>query len=138
MKKIIFITLLLILISSNAMAFNELKAGNIVNELKNELPMTNIQFFTAENDTNELLGRPSQYIGKASWKDSRFEDAGGTVEVFKNNKDLKNRKEYLESVFEEYPIFVQYMYVHENAILRVDKSLTPAQAEKYKTNLENL
>ena len=138
MKKILFITLLLILISSNVMAFNELEAGNIVNQLKKEMPMTNIQVFTAENDPNEFLGRPGQYIGKASWKDSRFEDAEGTVEVFKNNKDLQNRKKYLESVFEEYPTFVQYVYVHKNAILRVDKELTPDQAEEYKTNLNKL
>jgi len=138
LKKLIFILFILVLFTSNVMAFNELEAEYIVNELKEELSITNIKVFNAKNDPNELLGRPGQYIGKASWKDSRFEDAGGTVEVFKNNSDLQNRKEYLESVFEEYPIYVQYMYVHKNAILRIDKNLTPDQAEEYKVNLNNL
>ncbi|SDN20846.1 hypothetical protein SAMN04488599_1792 [Halanaerobium congolense] len=138
MKKFIFILFILVLFTSNVMAFNDLEAEYIVNELKEELPMTNIKVFNAENDPNEFLGRPGQYIGKASWKDSRFEDAGGTVEVFKDNKDLQNRKEYLESVFEEYPTYLQYIYVHKNAILRVDKNLTPDQAEEYKLNLDKL
>ena len=107
-----------------------------------ELPVGKTIIYDEETCPNNLLGRPGQYIGKADWEDTRVDQygdylTGGTIEVFKDESTLAKRKEYLEPFLEE-AMFLQYMFIHKNVIVRVDKELTPTQAEDYKDALESL
>jgi len=105
------------------------------------LPIQNVVVYNLETCPNNLLGRPGQYIGKASWEDARTEKydtffSGGTVEVFANKKDLNNRKNYLEeSPFTALVPLKQYVYVYNNALIRIDFDLTPEEAEEYRKAL---
>lgn len=89
-------------------------------------------------DGNKLLGRPNQYISKVNFIDSRLEQTdpenpnGGTIEVFNNSSDLEKRKKHNEMVMEQYPIFTEYLFVHDNYIIRLSYDLTKDQAEEYK------
>jgi len=107
-----------------------------------ELPVGETIIYDEETCPNSLLGRPGQYVGKADWEDTRVEQygdslIGGTVEVFEDEETLIKRKEYIEPFLEE-TMFLQYMFIHKNVIVRVDKELTPSQAEEYKDALESL
>ena len=107
-----------------------------------ELPVGETIIYDEETCPNNLLGRPGQYIGKADWEDTRVEQfgdslTGGTIEIFEDEATLVKRKEYLEPFLEE-AMFLQYMFIHKNVIVRVDKELTPSQAEEYKDALESL
>lgn len=93
-----------------------------------DLPVGKIIIYDEETCPNNLLGRPGQYVGKADWEDTRVEQysdtlTGGTIEIFKDADSLKKRKEYLEPFLEE-AMFLQYMFIHKNVIIRVDKELT--------------
>src|SRR5256885_634879 len=64
------------------------------------LPMANIVIYTAETDTNHLLGRPGQYTGKANWNDTRDPDTTDTysVELFATTDDLSRREQYVKAI----------------------------------------
>lgn len=118
-------------------AAKDLVANDYVDILKTaELPIDNIIIYTAETDANKLLGRPNQYISKTSFADTTIEQldktnpTGGSVEVFKNSQDAKKRKEYIDEIGKSTPLFVEYSYLNDKALLRLDKSLTPEQAKK--------
>src|SRR5665648_70941 len=113
-------------------------AEGISDSFKNGgLPMTDIVVYTEETDTNKLMGRPNQYISKVNFMDSRVTDSkkGGSIEDFSNAKDAKNRNDYIESVTKDTLMLLQYMYLKGNALLRIDKDLTPTQAKEYETAL---
>ncbi len=98
--------------------------------------------YDEETCPNDLLGKPGQYIGKADWEDIRVEQygdflTGGTIEIFEDDATLVKRKEYLEPFLEE-AVFLQYMFIHKNVIIRVDKELTPSQVDEYKDAIESL
>jgi hypothetical protein len=120
-----------------------LTADSIIQSLKaGGLPIKNEVVFTDENDPNKLLGRPNQYVGKASWNDERDKDANPkdpncTVEVFDSIDAFERRKEYLEGVAKA-PMFAQYVFSHKNAVLRLDHALTPKQAAEYEKVLKAL
>lgn len=105
--------------------------------VKEGLPLSNITVYTEETDINEKLGRPGEYIGKVNWADTRYPDTMqddpelGTIEVFKTEEDLNDRKSYLEDIFEKMPMMEQYMYVSGLALMRLDFALTPSEAEEY-------
>ena len=95
--------------------------------------------YTEETDSNNLLGRPNQYTSKVNFADNRISqeyveenDAkGGTIEVFNNKTDMKKRKEYIEQISNSSSIFAQYIYSKGNVLLRLEKDLTPEQAQEY-------
>lgn len=122
----------------------EVKPETVLSTLKKAgIPVAKGVVYTAETDTNKLLGRPNQYIAKANWADSRLsqqqEDmAGGTVEIFKSEDDLKARKEYVERIGKAMPMMAQYQYQKGLVLIRLDKALTPAQAAEYEKALNNL
>lgn len=105
---------------------------------------------TAENDSNHLLGRPSQYTSKVTFSDSRiaksdaeiFEkgdvELGGAVEVFADGADAKARAAYIQAVTKSMPALIEYDYVHGAVLVRVSRFLTPAQAGEYKAAVEGL
>lgn len=122
-----------------------LSASDVLSAFKAAgLPINREIFYTAENDPNKLLGRPYQYSEKASWADTRVEqippDAlkGGTVEIFSSLEDLEKRREYVDRIIKAAPIYTQYQYVHKNALVRIDKDLTPQQAGEYEKALKGL
>lgn len=106
------------------------------------LPISGIVVYTEETDTNEMLGRPHGYIAKVNFDDDRFQDIKrtdfGTIELFDNSEDLEMRRSYVDEVTKAMPILIPYMYVHKNALLRLNKKLTPTQASEYKKVIENL
>ena len=120
-----------------------LTAEDVINRFKIlNIPIGKVIAYNEESCPNDLLGRPGQYIGKADWEDTRVEQfgdslTGGTIEVFDNQDALIKRKEYLEPFLEE-AMFLQYLFVHKNVIVRIDKELTPSQADEYKDALESL
>lgn len=118
----------------------ELTAEEIVNKLKEKNSnIGKIVVYTAETDLNGLLGRPNQYTSKVQFADNRLSQefveendaVGGTVEVFENEKDMNNRKEYIETISSQASIFAEYTYSAGNALLRLDNELTPEQAKEY-------
>lgn len=106
------------------------------------LPLQDVTVYTAENDPNSLLGRPGQYIEKANWNDSRYPaddpDGANTIEVFPDEAAMVKRRDYIASVTGDSPMLLQYMQAHRNALVRLDKQITPDQAAEYKRVLETL
>lgn len=100
------------------------------------LPIGTVQVYDANNDPNKLLGRPGQYTAKFNFADTRLEQpeddvTGGSIESFANDKDMKNRVEYVKSITEGTPMFAEYQYTNGLMFLRLDKGLTPDQAAEY-------
>jgi len=114
--------------------FNALKAAN--------LPMTDVEVYTEETDTNHLLGRPHQYVGKVNWADTRakdeFEKNPNTIEVFTNAEDLRARKTYIDAISKASPMFNQYIYDHKNVLVRLSHKLLPKDASEYERILKSL
>jgi hypothetical protein len=89
------------------------------------LSIENIEVSTAENDENKLLGRPNQYTSKINF-------TNGSIEVFANKEDAKNRKEYIDSIGKKMPLVAEYSYINDTGVLlRIDKKITPDDAKKY-------
>ena len=111
--------------------------------------------FDESNDPNKQLGRPNQYIEKASWPDPKIDPKfesdgyydpnidpdnfeGGTIEKFKNQADLNRRYTYIKNITLTMPIYNQYMYKKGLFLMRLDKEFTPAQAKEYEKELNRL
>lgn len=132
-------------VNANTTASQEssLTGKQVVDALKNAgIPITKEVVFTEETDPNKLLNRPNQYIEKISWDDARMKDSSGkenvTLEVFKNDGDLQDRKGYIEKVNKTASFFNQYIYVHKNVLLRINHQLLPKQAEEYEKVFKTL
>lgn len=97
--------------------------------------ITDVKIFTADTDTNKLLGRPGQYTGKVSWNDPRVTSKSyeSTIELFADKASMDARFTYLDGIIKSSPLFLQYMYRNDSrlAILRVPTDLTPTQAQAY-------
>lgn len=124
----------------NIITSKNMTAEEICNELKNNNNnIGKIVVYTEETDSNNLLGRPNQYTSKVNFADNRISqeyveenDAkGGTIEVFNNKTDMKKRKEYIEQISNSSSMFAQYIYSKGNILLRLEKDLTPEQAQEY-------
>lgn len=108
------------------------------------LPIGAVEVYDSSNDPNELLGRPGQYTGKASFADTRIGtevngvDGGGDVETFGDEASLTKRFEYLSLVADKPPLGGWYQYKAGNAILRVPFALTPEQAQQYDAAFQEL
>jgi hypothetical protein len=106
------------------------------------LPIGRVQYYTASSDPNKLLGRPSQYTGKANFKDRRLKaagfdvDNGGSVETFANKEDARRRFDYVRAIAKS-PLFAEYDYLEGVVLLRVSSDLTPAQARAYERALRD-
>jgi len=84
-----------------------------------------IEVTTADNDVNKLMGRPNQYTSKINF-------TNGSIEVFTNKEDAKNRKEYIDSIGKKLPLMAEYSYINDKGtLLRIKKDLTPDDAKKY-------
>lgn len=118
-------------------------AATIVQRLKAAgLPVGDVIVWNATTDPNHLLGRPNQYISKATFRDTRLPattspsvDAGGDVEVFANDADLQVRKNYIEAITKSSSLLVEYVFTFNVAMLRLGHVLTPDQAAEYQKAL---
>ncbi|MGI8404926.1 MAG: VWA domain-containing protein [Thermomicrobiales bacterium] len=110
------------------------------------LPIGNYVAYTAETDTNKLLGRPGQYIGKVNFiitsitsESTSYNIAdGGSIEVFENAAQAKSRGDYVATVTQSTPQFAEYDFLEGTVLLRLSSSLTPDQAEVYKMALKEI
>lgn len=117
---------------------NTMTAEEIIQVIKDKgLPVGTVVSYTAETDTNNLLGKPNQYTSKVNFEDTRIKDnkpddpLGGTIEVFNNKQDASARKKYIEDVTKDRPVLQQYMYLCDNILLRIENRLTIDQAKEY-------
>lgn len=125
-------------ISSTAAVNKQPTIEEIMSFLKGHLPIGDFIIYNEETDVNNLLGRPHGYIAKVNWEDTRLEQydpedpAGATLEIFSNAEDCTARKEYVDSVTQSFSPSVMYMYIINDVyFLRVNKDLTPSQADEY-------
>ncbi|APF24268.1 hypothetical protein [Clostridium butyricum] len=106
----------------------QLNAEEYGNKLKEAgLAIENVEVTTAENDKNELLGRPNQYTSKINF-------TNGSIEVFEKKEDAINRKDYIDGIGKKMPMLSEYSYINdEGVLLRINKDVTPEDAKKYET-----
>lgn len=107
------------------------------------LPIDNVVVYNEETDTNKLLGRPNQYVGKINFGDTRVKPKGGekspnSIEVFAKDEDLQSRKQYTENISKSASIFAQYIYAHKNVLVRLTHDLLPKDAAQYENVLKAL
>ncbi|RZT85572.1 hypothetical protein EV383_2445 [Pseudonocardia sediminis] len=103
---------------------------------------------TAKNDRNNLLGRPSGCTSAMTFTDSRVPaeqrdpdplstSNGGKVETFETADQAQARADYINKIAEAAPALAgEYNYVSGTSIVRVTRTLTPAQAAEYEAALE--
>jgi hypothetical protein len=121
-------------------------ASDVVNALKNDgLPIGDQLDYTAENDPDKLLGQPGLYISKVHFIDTTQQENtkvlmlnGGSVEVFNNNDDAKNRLNHLSKIAKSTPLFDEYDYVEGKVLLRLSKNLSPDHVKKYEDSLKKI
>lgn len=126
--------------------FDDMNASQILEKLKADgIPIGDIQVYDEDSDPNGLLGRPDEYISKASFLDTRVEDPygngyidgeididmGGTVETFNTAADAQAREKYISTVTSSSGIGKMYMYTFCNVVFRVGYDLKPSEAEEY-------
>jgi hypothetical protein len=126
----------------------EYTAKDVINKLKEAgLSIDKTVEFTEETDVNELLGRPGQYIAKANFSVKELEEngnpdmdieQGGSVEIFANEKDAKNRFDYISEVTKSSPMLSEYDYIHGKMILRLSNKVLPSKAKEYQKAFESL
>ena len=124
----------------------ELGPERVIEHLRaNQIPIGEVEVFTAENDPNTRLGRPGQYTGKANFHDTRFQmvkltdsefmnfrHSGGTVEIFATEEDLAARTTALDTALAQIPTAPpEYRYSQGTVLLRLGHVLTPEQAQQY-------
>ena len=113
-------------------------AETVIAQLKAAgLPVGEVVMYTAETDQNTLLGRPNQYVSKATFRDTRLPNtdpievtSGGSVETFATEADMLARKTYIEGIARS-PLFAEYDYGQGTILLRLSHTLTPDQATAY-------
>ena len=94
---------------------DHLTASDVLEKLKaTNSNIGNYIEYTEETDTNNLLGRPNQYISKINGADTRLEQTdennptGFSIEVFENNEDALARQEYINQIGAQMPMMVEY------------------------------
>jgi hypothetical protein len=110
------------------------------------LPIGDYVVYSAEDDPNELLGRPGQYIAKVNFIDTTVVDApiaydvaeGGSIEVFESQDLAQARSDYVQSVTQTVPTLIEYDFVVGTVLLRLSKSLTPDDAGAYEAALATI
>ena len=130
MKKLISILMcslmLFMFVGCSGGSAKKLTAEEYGNKLKEAgLAIENVEVTTAENDKNELLGRPNGYTSKINF-------TNGSIEVFANKEDATNRKEYIDNIGKKMPLVAEYSYINDSGtVLRIDKKVTPDDDKKY-------
>ncbi|MEQ7125321.1 hypothetical protein ABN034_12450 [Actinopolymorpha sp. B11F2] len=120
-------------------------AEQVTRQLAEAIPTVKLfRVYTAEDDPNDMLGRPGGYLSKTAFHDSRAKDEeleylekdaierGGSVEMFATEQEAKQRYEYLSEVVKAAAGLVgEYDYLSGTTVVRVSRFLTPDQAKEY-------
>ena len=102
--------------------------------------ITKVVYITEENDSNELLGRPTGYTSAAVLHDRRFSPGetdetsvnnGATIEVFSTARLADARKAYIDGISENLSLVAQYTHTLGPALIRADYRLSPSQWNRY-------
>ncbi|MCP1355421.1 hypothetical protein [Aneurinibacillus migulanus] len=124
-------------------------ASEVVKSMKESgLHIGKTETYTASNDPNNLLGRPGQYTSKVNFVDTSIKTDvinsievtnGGSVEMFDNEEDAKNRYDYISGIAKKMGgPFSEYDYLEGKVLIRVSKEFTPDQAKRYEKALKDI
>ena len=126
----------------------EYTAQDVIDVLKKEgLNIDKVVKYDEKTDTNELLGRPGQYIAKSNFSVKELEtnddsdidvSEGGSVEIFANAKDAKARYDYISEVSKGMSILSEYDYLNGKILLRLSNSILPSKAKEYEKAFNSL
>lgn len=115
-------------------------ALTVAERLQAAIPsVTLVTEVTENNDSNNLIGRPGQYLTAAWVADASADptqtgiDGGAVVEVFANAEDAQSRSTYIQDTLRSMgPAFgTEYHYFDGSVLLRVSGVLVPSQAALY-------
>jgi hypothetical protein len=115
-------------------------AMDLAKRLEAEIPtITAIVEVTEDNDANNLIGRPGQYVSAAWISDKAGApkatgiDGGAVIEVFATADDAQTRSEYIQGVLKEGGAMLgtEYHYLKDTRLLRVSGKLKPSSAKVY-------
>lgn len=116
---------------------NRVNAEQVVDALiDSDIDLLDWTIFDADTDPNKLLGRPGQYISKATFWDARIGDPergpdAGTIETFRTDRDLLDRMRYVTEIGRQMPMLVQYQFRRGLILLRLNNGFTPEAAKEY-------
>lgn len=117
-------------------------AMDVAKQLEGEIPtITAVTEVTEDNDANNLIGRPGQYVSaawitdKAGVSKETGIDGGAVVEVFATPENAQTRSEYIQSVLTEGGgvLGTEYHYLKDSRLLRVSGNLKPSSAKTYES-----
>lgn len=135
MKKrfLIVLTIVILVLSLGGCSkAKQMTAEDYAKKLKaSGLSIENLIVYNEETDENKLLGRPNQYTSKVNFDN-------GSIEVFENETDAKNRQDYINKVGETASLFSEYNYLKDNALLRINHELSPEDAKKYEEEFQKI
>lgn len=136
MKKrfLLLITMIILVLSFGgcSKASKDMTAEDYAKKLKDSgLSIDNLIVYDEETDENKLLGRPNQYTSKVNFDN-------GSIEVFENETDAKNRQDYINKIGESASLFSEYNYLKDNVLLRINHEVTPEEAEKYEKEFQKI
>lgn len=63
---------------------------------------------------------------------------GGSVEVFANEQDAKNRFDYVSNIAKAGGMFSEYDFRDGNVLLRLSHDLTPSQEKAYEAAIQKV
>jgi hypothetical protein len=126
-------------------------AEHVMAQLAQRVPTASLTLvYTADNDPNDLLGRPGGYTSKVAFADSRILpeetdglpeaaiERGGSVEVFADEQGARKRMEYIQAIAAGLPLATEYDYVSGQILVRVSRELIPDQALEYERALAEI
>lgn len=123
-------------------------AADVIAKLKQAgLQIDKVEQYNESTDQNHLLGRPGQYTAKTDFTVKGLESnyasigdvkAGGSVEVFANEADAKNRFQYVTAITKADSMFAEYDYLNGKLFLRLSNYILPSKAAQYDKVFESL
>lgn len=122
-------------------------AAEVSTALQDAIPEAeNPVTITEDNDPNDLIGRPGQYVAAVSLHDSRMEcgtddldvSCGAKIEEFGSADDAEKRRDYIAEVTEGIGALAEYDYLLGTVLLRVSGDLKPSEAAEYEAALQEL
>jgi serine/threonine-protein kinase len=116
-------------------------AQNAAESIRAAIPeVTQTIALTADNDANNLIGRPNGYTAATVLVDSRAQcttdgpgvDCGATIEQWPSAEAAQRRADYIQAIGKNLPIMSEWTTVKGDLLLRVTGKLKPSAAETYK------
>jgi hypothetical protein len=110
-----------------------------------ELSVGNYIDYTEATDPNGLMNKNGQYIAKLNFAidgvfqiDEENNPKGGSIEIFKNSKDAKARKEAIDKIGAASPMLTESSEIINDVILiRLDRTVTATDARLYFDAVKN-